>query len=435
MQVNTANFAADVPGIFEVAGDVDVAVAFVSEPGLSLVRTALQLKLESGSRVRLMLDLQEGATDPTALWGMVTLNSEFPTNFLLKAYVPEKGILHSKVYISDNGDDATLITGSANLSGAALQENVEHGLRLVGATEEQTIKEALAEFDQLWNSQHAFPIDEEAARLYEIYSGLRRTSLARGQRRARGSWQTLTTHLAEVPAAVFDWPSTRTAFIIGAITARGYLDAGSRKVSIPLLFRSNAYKDGRITVRDSFFEASQVLSSIPQTIANNASRVFPNCAVTIDKMRVEIDFQNDLETFQAIAALLAPRTNCNTFYLPTELSVAADSVVAEFIRGFAVASALLTDSTSMPGNALTGLPGQMVVWLRPKQGNPRLYDQLSDIITRRLHITVYHHRRIDRDPHLKLLCEEFEEVGFGIDWWDHLLRAGAEYNQALFPQG
>jgi hypothetical protein len=86
----------------------------------------------------------------------------------------------------------------------------------------------------------------------------------------------------------------------------------------------------------------------------------------------------------------------------------------------------------MPGSSVTGLPGQMVVWLRPKQDNLRLYDQLDAIITRQLHITVYHHRRGDRDPHLKLLCEEFQEIGFGIEWWDRLLMAGAEYNQALF---
>lgn len=243
-----------------------------------------------------MLDLVEGATDPTALWNMLTLNSAFPSSFLIKAYIPEKGIMHSKVYISENGDDATLITGSANLSAAALQENVEHGLRLVGTTDEQAIRDALAEFEQLWTSPHAFPIDEEAARLYEIYSGLHRASLARGQRRARGSWQALTTHLAEVPTSVFEWPSTRTAFIIGAITARGYLDTRSSKVSIPLLFRSNAYKGGRITVRDSFFDASEVLPSIPETIAKNASRVFPNCTVTTEKMRVEIEFHNDLDS-------------------------------------------------------------------------------------------------------------------------------------------
>ena len=435
MQLNTANFAADVPGIFEKAGDVDVAVAFVSEPGLALVRTALQQKLESGGRLRLLLDLVVGATDPRALREMVTLNAEFPSNFLLKAYLPKKGILHSKVYISENGKDATLITGSANLSGAALQENVEHGLRLVGTTEEQTIKEALVKFEQLWNSQHAYPIDEEAARLYETYiNRLRRTSLTRRQRRAQGSWQALTTHLAEMPTTVFDWPSTRTAFIIGAITARGYLHASSGKISIPLLFRPKAYKDGHITVRNRSYEASEVLPSIPQTVANNARQVFPNSVVTTESMCVDVDFQDDLETFQAIAVLFAPQTNCKTFHLPREIATAADSVVTEFMRGFAVASALLTDSTSMPSNAKTGLPGQMVVWLRPKQGNSRLYDQLNDVITRRLHITVYRHRRIKKDPHLKLLCEEFEEIGFGIDWWDKLLRVGAEYNEDLFPQ-
>ena len=434
MQVSTAHFGTDVPDIFEGNGNLDVAVAFVSGPGLDIVRPALQQKLESETRVRLLLDLEDGATDPSALWALLALNSNFPSNLHLKAYVPNKGILHSKMYISENDSGMALLTGSANLSGAALHDNVEHGLLLIGTSQDQAISEAQAEFERLWNSQYAFRIDDEAARLYEIYCGLRRTAFTRGQRRARGSWQNLTTHLAEVPAVQFDWPSMRTAFIIGVITARGYITPGTRKIAIPLLFRPESYKGGRITVRNESFNASVVLPTIPQMIASNAIRVFPDATVTTENMRVELDFQNDADTFEEIAALFAPRLSCDNFLLPKELSVAGDSVVAEFVRGFAVASALLTDSTSMPGNSITGLPGQMVVWLRPKQNNPRLYDQLSAVLTRRLHITVYHHRRIHRDPHLKLLCEEFQEIGFGIDWWDQLLQAGAEFNQALFPQ-
>ena len=434
MEIGTANFATDVPGIFEAYGNVDVAVAFVSEPGLALVRPALLRKLESGNRVRILLDLEEGATDPTALWELVTLNSKFPSQLLLKTYIPEHGILHSKVYIAGNGTDAVLLTGSANLSGAALLQNVEHGLRVVGTTHERVIGEASAEFEELWESQYAFRLDEEAARLYEIYSGLRRAALTRRQRRARGLWQNLKTHLTELPDTEFDWPSTRTAFVIGAITARGYLDASSSRISIPMLFNPNAYKNGRISVLDESFDASEVLPTIPQTLADNAKRAFPAATVTTQKMTVDIDFQEDADTFRAVETLFAPQKNCKTFLLPKELSVAEDSVVAEFVRGFAVASALLTDSTSMPGNKMTGLPGQMVVWLRPKQGNPRLYNQLDAIITRRLHITAYRHQRTTRDPALKLLCEEFQEIGFGIDWWDQLLRAASEYNQALFPQ-
>ena len=434
MYVSTANYATDVPGVFGAAGDVDVAVAFVSEPGIALVRPALREKLQAGDRVRLLIDLEAGATDPTALWDLVELNSEFPSNLLLKAYIPDSGILHSKLYVSRNGTDATLITGSANLSGAALEENIEHGLRLVATTDEQVMTEALEEFERLWNSQHAFRVDAEAARLYEIYAGLRRISSARARSRARGSWRNLTTHLAQIPVAAFDWPSTKAAFIIGAITARGYIEPDLCQISIRLGFRANAYKNGRITVLDESFAASDVLPTIPQTIANEATWALPNCTVRTENMKVSLDFQHDLDTFQTIAALFAPRADCDSFYLPTGLSRSADSVVAEFVRGFAVASALLTNATSMPGNSVTGLPGQMVVWLRPKQRNLRLYDQLDTIITRRIHITAYHHRRGDRDPHLKLLCEEFQEIGFGVDWWDRLLWAGAQHNQELFPQ-
>ena len=434
MQLNTAHFSDDIPSIFELDGDLDLAVAFVTEAGLVLVSPSLERKLESGRRIRLLLDLQEGATDPTALWRLVTLARTYTTPLLLKAYVPNQGILHSKVYINETSGNVTLVTGSANLSAAALTENVEHGLSVLGTTADAVIEEAREEFEQLWNSEYAFDIDDEAVRLYETYCGLRRASLTRAQRRAKGSWRDLVKHFKEGPARSFEWPSVGAAFIIGAITARGYFHLDSSLISIRLLFKASAYKDGRITVREASFDATTVLPEIPQLIAAHAGQVFPRANVSIENMRVTIDFQGDLDTFGTIVGLFVPQMDCNSFHLPNLLANAEDSVVAEFIRGFAVASALLTNGTSMPGNALTRLPGQMVVWLRPKQHNLTLYDQLDVILSRRLHITVYHHRRSDRDPHLKLLCDEFAEIGFGIDWWDQLLQAGAEYNHALFPQ-
>ena len=78
MEVELAAFEADVPAIFQGDGDVDIAVAFVSEPGLELVRSALHEKLLSGGRVRILLDLREGATDPTALWDLVSTSRRVP---------------------------------------------------------------------------------------------------------------------------------------------------------------------------------------------------------------------------------------------------------------------------------------------------------------------------------------------------------------------
>lgn len=434
MQLNTARFAQDIPNIFARDGNLDLAVAFITDPGLSLVRLSLSQKLSAGRQVRLLLDLQEGATDPTALWGLVTLAQAYPNSFFLKACVPRQGILHSKVYISEMDDSVTLITGSANLSAAALNENIEHGLQVAGAASDLVIAEARQEFHALWNSEYAFNIDEEVARRYETYAGLRRASLNRAERRSRGSWRDLLKHLSQGAPAAFEWPSVAAAFIMGAITARGRLNPDDALISIPLLFNPGAYSNGQITVRGVSHNAAAVLPTIPQSIATSARQAFPMAMVSVDGKTVTINLQDNTDTFGNVMGLFAPATDCNSFHLPRGLANVGDSVVAEFVRGFAVASALLTDATSMPRSAITGLPGQMTVWLRPKQGNRRLFDQLYDIVTRRLHITAYRHWRTNREPHLKLLCEEFAEIGFGVDWWDELLRTGADYNQSLFPQ-
>ena len=176
--------------MFEAPGDVDVAVAFVSKPGLDLIRPALEAKLDAGDKVRLLVDLKAGATDPSALWDLVSLNTQHLANLQLKTYVHDTGILHSKVYISKNGNYATLISGSANLSSAALEENIEHGLHLAGDTSEQVVADVLAEFERLWNSQQALRLASEAARLYEKYAGLRRISSTRSQRRSQGHGRT-----------------------------------------------------------------------------------------------------------------------------------------------------------------------------------------------------------------------------------------------------
>ena len=149
-------------------------------------------------------------------------------------------------------------------------------------------------------------------------------------------------------------------------------------------------------------------------------------------MTISIDLADDPETLDFIEELFVPDLSCKSFKIPRQVMSGDDGLVVEFVRGFAVASGLLTDSTSMPGNRMTGLPGQMTVWLRPKQGNRPLFDQLYEMITRRLGITVYRHWRDYKEPHLKLICEDFAEIGFGIDWWDQLVNSGAEYNQALF---
>lgn len=434
--IRPADFGVDIPNLLSVGGNVSIAVAYVSQDGVASIRQQLQGLLENNHSARVLVDLQSGNTDPSAVWTLVELQEQFK-NLSLRTIVPSgtNGPLHAKLYINLRDDELESIVGSANLTGAALNRNLEYGIAIASPPDSKESTMLLEAFDSMWHSPQAQTIDHEAARLYELYSGRLRTSWLSGERRARGAWGVLRNHLHTGGRGKFEWPSVEGAYLMGAIAARGKLVATSSVIEINLLFRPASYSDGRIRVRNKSFAAARVLPTIPEDIAAHARRILPNAKIGFSEKTVSIDLSDDKDAFSLIQEAFAPHTDCDSFRLPKRLSTLDESTVAAFARGFSVASALLTEHTSMPRNARTGLPGQMVVWLRPKQSNVKLFNEMYDLLTRRLGLVVYKHERFDRDPHLKVLCENFEEkVGFGIGWWDELVREGSSYNFAQFPQ-
>ena len=422
---------------FVVAHDqLAISVAFVSKAGLDEIRPQILELLARGGRLRCLVDLTAANTDPSAIWDLLAIKKTNPKQLELRTYLTEDdGFLHSKLFIGTRlKKDVTIITGSANLSHAALFDNVEHGVLVTGEPDEGVVADSISYFEQIWSSAESKPIDEEAARLYESYCGRKRAAQRRAQRKSTSAWGSLERHLAQMKAKGFVWPSFDAAYLMGAITARGILIPDENKVDIRLLFNPRAYKEGNVAVRDVSYRADDVLPSIPQEIARRTRALLPDANIVVEKNTVSIDLSQEMDTFNAIRAAFDPALHCNTFRLPQGLVSEDEDIVTEYVRGFAVACALLTDNTSMPGNPRTGMPGQMVVWLRPKQANQLLFYQLYELIQRRLGITVYRHDRIDRDPHLKIGCEHFTEIGFGIDWWDALVEEGARYNFSLFPQ-
>lgn len=434
--IRSADYSADVPWLFSSTGDASIAVAYVSKEGLDVVRPQIESLLQDGRQVRFLIDLQSGNTDPSAVWSLIQLQETYEA-LSFKTLLPDNdgGSFHAKFYVMQTNAGVSSIVGSGNLTGAALERNEEYGI-VLDCPEDSPEKTMLLEaFESLWNHPQARDVDREAARLYELYCGRLRTSWLSGERRSRGALRTLTEHLKSIERERFVWPSLDAAYLMGAIAARGELNPKESSIRIRLLFRAASYNDGRITVRGQSSEAAKVLPSIPNEIATQAQRVLPNSKVEVSGQTVIIDLSDDQDAFEVIKQAFAPQTNCRGFRLPIGLMAAAEPVVATFVRGFSVASALLTDHTSMPRNARTGLPGQMVVWLRPKQSNVRLFNEMYELLTRRLGLVVYRHERFNRDPHLKILCEYFEEkVGFGIDWWDELVHEGASYNFDQFPQ-
>ena len=434
--IRSVDYGADIPGLLSLGGDVSIAVAYVSKEGLDAVTSQIETLLRDGRQVRFLIDLQSGNTDPSAVWSLIELQEAHET-MTLKTLLPvdDRGNLHAKLYLTETDGEVSSIVGSGNLTGAALNRNAEYGIVLDCPSDSQENAMLRAAFESLWNNPQARYVDYEAARLYELYSGRLRTSRLRSESRSRGALRTLTEHLRSAATQPFAWPSLEAAYLMGVIAARGELNLENSSIRIRLLFRAASYNDGRITVRNQSFEAARVLPSIPNEIAIQARRALPSSTVEVSDRTITIDLSDDQDAFEAIRQAFAPRTNCDNFRLPRGLMGSAESIVAAFARGFSVASALLTDHTSMPRNVRTGLPGQMVVWLRPKQSNRRLFSEMHELLTRRLGLVVYKHERFDRDPHLKVLCENFEEkVGFGIGWWDELVHEGSSYNFDQFPQ-
>ena len=432
--IRTAHQTSDLPALIARDGQLSLAVAYITQDGLNYIREDLQSALVEGRGVRLLFDLWSGNSDPRAVWDLVSLAADF-SGLQLRSIIPgsDSGIVHSKLYISQADDSVAFLSGSYNLTQAALNRNYEHGLWVNSDAAEEIASATLAVFQTFWDSRHSRVVDAEAARLYEIYCGRLRRIQSRAQGRAKSAWASLETHMAEAARAPFEWPSFEAAYLMGTIAARGKIALDRQSIAVETRFRPGNYADGRISVQATSYDAASVLPSIPQAIAAIFRNAVPGISVSQPGKRIVADFSSNPDAFRVISQAFSPGTSLDSFGLPDGLPEASEEVVAEFVKGFAVASALLTDHTSMPKNSITGLPGQMMVWLRPQKGNQRMFNSLQALITRRLGIAVIPHWRTDRDPHLKIRCEDFEErIGFGIPWWDDLVGAGAAYNLALY---
>lgn len=213
---------------------------------------------------------------------------------------------------------------------------------------------------------------------------------------------------------------------------RGVFNDASRIIRITLRFNRGSYADGRVKVWSKSYAADEVIPTIPTHIVERIRAVLPGVSIALSGRVITVDLSHRPTIYDVVRIPFRPASDPTQFRLPVGLARADEDVITEFIRGFAVASGLVTDGTSLPRHPLTGMPGMMTVWLRPQTGNKRLFDELHSLIEARLSIPVIEHWREYREPHLKIRCQDFLEIGFGIDWWDELVEEGARYNEAVF---
>ena len=120
------------------------SVAFVTQSGISLIKTQLHdLKLK-GICGKLLISTYLDFNDPIVMRDLLKL-----TNVEVRL-APKEMQLHSKMYLFDQGNKKVLISGSSNLTSGALKMNYEWNIKLTSSQNGDFIHRANQEFERIW---------------------------------------------------------------------------------------------------------------------------------------------------------------------------------------------------------------------------------------------------------------------------------------------
>ena len=132
------------------ADDAFLCVAFVTEPGVRLLRTELK---RLGARGRLLATTAGGTTTAAGLDMAARLGLE------VRVFnQPDGGLYHPKLYTARAGPDASAVIGSSNLT-SGLVSNLEVASHIVGNAQADPLRDAWAWAQSLWEDPTAAPWD------------------------------------------------------------------------------------------------------------------------------------------------------------------------------------------------------------------------------------------------------------------------------------
>ena len=168
VEVRTANQLEDLRELLTLGGDVSIAVAYLTKSGLDQIEKQLQGAIEKGRPVKMVIDLHCGITEPDTLEKLVKLSRDSGNSFEFKAFFGVNPMFHAKLYISRCGESVSFLSGSFNLTGKAIDGNLEHGLYVRGEIADKVCKKALDGFDEFWKKAVS-PSDDQVERYRTSY--------------------------------------------------------------------------------------------------------------------------------------------------------------------------------------------------------------------------------------------------------------------------
>lgn len=112
-------------GLLDTATSILVAVAFLKAKGLEKIVPVLEARLKVGAKVDIFVGRDFCLTEPAALETLELLSKRYRSLKVLAAKPNARSTFHPKLYLGVGPAEATLLIGSANLTGGALAANHE----------------------------------------------------------------------------------------------------------------------------------------------------------------------------------------------------------------------------------------------------------------------------------------------------------------------
>lgn len=173
MQISVAdNVSRPVVGVLSTAiersSDVRIAVAFVSQRGVSMISAPVATALQAGAIVEFVVGLDGRATEPAAVRDLFQLARSNPNVRFYCYRAPDRGHLyHPKVYLLRATDTVTCIVGSSNLTEGGLRRNLEVNVVIEGTPNDEPVSDLYESYTRLKFQPGRVVPDEELLAVYQ----------------------------------------------------------------------------------------------------------------------------------------------------------------------------------------------------------------------------------------------------------------------------
>jgi superfamily II DNA or RNA helicase/HKD family nuclease len=164
---------------FPRARCVCIAVAFVLDQGVDLIRPFLIDVLAAGGDLRLLTGDYFDCTEPRALERLLDLQDEPAviegrSRLELRMFETRGQAFHPKAYVFHHDGEGIAFVGSSNLSRTALGNGVEWNYRIVASSDAVGFAAVTRAFDELFVHAHTVPLTAEWIGVYRLRRAVQR---------------------------------------------------------------------------------------------------------------------------------------------------------------------------------------------------------------------------------------------------------------------